>query len=62
VVHLSQAAGLAAEKKNNKYTKLALFYSFMPIAFETLGPVKSDGVTFIHEIGHRICNISGDPM
>jgi len=54
------AAECAAEKKNNKYTELALSYSFMPIAFETWGPVISDGVTFIDEIGHRIRNISGD--
>jgi len=33
----------------------------VPIAFETLGPVNSDGVAFIDKIGRRIRNISGDP-
>ena len=43
----SAAAGASAEKaadkKVNKYSKLAASYAFVPLAFETLGLVNTSG-------------------
>ena len=50
----------AAERKLSKYSELASSYTFVPIAFETLGPVDSIGSVFIQSIGRRICSLSGD--
>ena len=60
----SAAAGGAAEyaalRKVEKYTDLSDCYSFVPIAFETLGPVCLDGSDFINKIGSRLRAVSGD--
>ena len=54
------AAERAAEKKVAKYDGLASAYSFVPVAFETLGPINSAGCSFIDEIGRRARFKSGD--
>ena len=54
------AAERAADKKCDKYTALAPFYSFVPLAFETLGPMNSAGSAFIDEIGNRTRSVTGD--
>jgi hypothetical protein len=54
------SAERAAEKKEEKYTELAVCYHFIPIAFETLGPVNSSGMEFIKSIGRRLHSCSGD--
>ena len=60
----SAAAGAssekAAERKVDKYTELAASYTFVPLAFETLGPVNTLGADFISAIGHRLQTASGD--
>ena len=33
---------------------------FVPIAFETLGPVNVEGAEFLSELGRRISSVSGD--
>ena len=35
-------------------------YSFVPVAFETLGPVNAAATDFIDEIGQRCHAVSGD--
>ena len=50
----------AADKKCDKYTALVPVYSFVPLAFETLGPMNSAGSAFIDEIGNRTRSVTGD--
>ena len=54
------AAERAAEKKIQKYTSLSSLYTFVPVAFETLGPVNEAGAEFISAIVRRIRALSGD--
>ena len=60
----SAAAGAsaerAAEKKISKYSELAACYTFVPVAFETLGPVNESGADFINRIGRKSQASSGD--
>ena len=60
----SLAAGAAAEaaavRKTTKYQSLAATYTFLPIAFETLGPINQDALCFISELGRRLSQQSGD--
>src|SRR6218665_1233564 len=35
---------------------------FVPIAFETLGPVNAEGAEFLAELGRRISSVSGDQL
>jgi hypothetical protein len=62
--HSSLTAGsaceIAAEKKGAKYVELTAMYSFVPVAFETFGPVNTAGSAFIEDIGRRSKSISGD--
>ena len=59
-VTAGSASERAAEKKVAIYSGLAPAYSFVPIAFETLGPLNSVGASFIDEIGRRARYVSGD--
>ena len=54
------AAEVAATKKLQKYHELVTRYTFIPIAFETLGPINASAADFIDEIGKRSHAISGD--
>jgi len=54
------AAEVAAGKKLQKYSEIMSRYSFVPIAFETLGPINSAGTDFIDDIGRRTYAITGD--
>jgi len=54
------AAEVAAGKKLQKYSEIMSRYSFVPIAFETLGPINSAGTDFIDDIGRRTHAITGD--
>ena len=62
--HTSVTAGSAAEnaadKKIQKYSELSSSYMFVPIAFETLGPINSCGADFIRALGSRAMSSSGD--
>ena len=60
-VHRSGAAAeAAAERKIRKYASIATKHMFVPVAFETLGPICSDGVNLIALIGEKLTSKSGD--
>ena len=54
-----RVAELAAERKIQKYSELTA-YTFVPLAFETMGPLNQAGKQLISNIGSRIAIISGD--
>src|SRR6218665_2581319 len=54
------AAELVANRKISKYSELTTSYHFVPIAFETMGPINSSGVALIKELGRRMTLITGD--
>jgi len=60
-VSAGDAAENAAEKKHAKYAGLAASYTFLPLAFESLGPINEDGLSFLSDLGRRISVISGEP-
>ena len=39
-----------------QFCQLTTSYHFVPIAFETLGPINSSGVELIKELGRRECS------
>ena len=47
------AAEKAADKKAQKYAELAASYAFVPLAFETLGPMNRSGAEVVRRIGVR---------
>ena len=54
------AAENAATRKEDKYVDLQQTYTFVPLAFETLGPINVKGVEFLQELGRRLAAISDD--
>lgn len=60
----SQRAGAAAERaanlKTQKYAELATNYIFTPMAFETLGPINSEGQDLLSELGHKLSTVTGE--
>ena len=58
-VTAGRVAELAAERKVQKYSELAA-YTFVPLAFETMGPLNQTGQQLISNIGMRIAALSGD--
>jgi hypothetical protein len=54
------AAEGAASRKELKYQVLERTHTFIPLAFETLGPINSKGISFLNELGRRLSAISGD--
>src|SRR6201995_310620 len=55
------AAENASDKKESKYSELARTYIFMPIAFETLGPIGRKAFDFLTDLGRRIASVTRDP-
>src|SRR6218665_3384715 len=53
------AADQAAVRKTAKYALLPATHVFVPIAFETLGPVSAEGAEFLSELGRCISSASG---
>ena len=48
-------------RKNDKYDHLlANHHNFVPLAFETLGPINNSGLDFIKDLGKRLTLSSGD--
>jgi len=47
-------AEAAAARKSAKYAELTTTHSFVPIAVETMGPICSEAVAFITELGRRL--------
>jgi hypothetical protein len=60
----SSSAGSAAEgaanRKELKYQSIANTHSFIPLAFETFGPINSKGVEFFNQLGRRLTASTGD--
>jgi hypothetical protein len=54
------AAETAAERKDAKYAELARTYLFIPISFETLGPMSIKTLNFLTDLGKRIAAVTGD--
>src|SRR6218665_1877723 len=54
------AAELAAGRKLAKYSVLPQPYPFLPVAFETLGPINSSGHVFIAKLGRCLARTTGD--
>ena len=48
------AAEAASAAKTRKYEGLTSTHIFVPVAFETLGPVGSEGASLIASIGSRL--------
>jgi len=61
-VHVAgSAAAVLAAAKIRKYNPLENTHIFVPLAFETIGPVCAEGVSFFVEVGKRLATVSGDP-
>jgi hypothetical protein len=54
------AAEGAAERKELKYQSIGHTHTFIPMAFETFGPINSKGVDFFNTIGRRISACTSD--
>src|SRR6218665_3273081 len=58
-ISVGSAAEQAAVRKTAKYALLPATHVFVPIAFETLGPVNAQDEEFLSELGRRISSVSG---
>ena len=54
------AAELAATRKSLKYGELSTSHFFVLIALELLGPVCSQALSFLYELGQRMSAVCGD--
>ena len=54
------AAENAATRNEDKYVDLQQTYTFIPLGFETLGPINVKGVEFLQELDRRLEAISDD--
>jgi hypothetical protein len=54
------AAEGASERKEVKYQSLAATHTFIPLAFETFGPINSKGSDFLIQLGRRITACTRD--
>ena len=55
------AAKEAEERKIRKYTSIATYHTFIPIAIETLGPMGQQAKMFLLELGQRLKQQTGEP-
>ena len=55
------AAELAAERKTAKYSSNLPDYCFLPLAFETLGPLNLDNRLFLSKLGKLLSRSTNDP-
>ena len=58
-ISAGKAAERAAEMKVAKYSAISTTHDFLPIAFETLGPLNSAAV-FLKALGKRLSSTTGD--
>ena len=60
----SQRAGSVTEavstRKEAIYEDISQNHIFVPLAFESIGPVCSQGASFLQELGRRITLVTGD--
>ena len=57
----SSAAKEAEERNIHKYTSIATYHTFIPIAIETLGPMGPQAKMFLLELGRRLRQQTGEP-
>ena len=57
----ASAAEAAAKRKEAENIEISRSHHFLPIAFETFGPINEVGSAFISALGHRTPPISDDP-
>ena len=55
------AAKEAEERKIRKYTSIATYHTFIPIAIKTLGPMGPQAKIFLLELGWRLRQQTGEP-
>ena len=48
-------------RKESKYAALDHSYIFIPLAFETYGPINNKGIKFLQELGRRLRTKSDNP-
>ena len=60
-IEAGAAAEAAAVRKEVKYAEIINSHIFIPLAFETLGPINSKGTAFLSELGRRISTCTSDP-
>ena len=53
-------AAQAEEKKRSKYLHLASDHSFTPVAIETSGVIGPQSLVFLHELGRRLEQTTGE--
>ena len=61
VVSPGAVADFAERRKSEKYRSLSPFYSFTPIAVETLGALGAEASRFFRVLGQRITAVTGEP-
>ena len=57
---LCAAAEAAATRKSSKYTAITLTGIIIPVSVETLGPVNTEGLRFLDQIGLGLSAVTGD--
>jgi len=55
-----QVTNHAEQRKIDKYAALSKEFQFIPIAIETLGPVRDEATRFLQELGRRIESVTRD--
>ena len=60
-IEAGAAAEAAAGRKETKYAQIVNSHIFIPLAFETFGPINSKGTAFLSDLGRRITLCTGDP-
>ena len=55
------AAKEAEERKVSKYRSIAAYYTFSPVAVETLGPMGPEAKSFLLDLGRRLRQHTGEP-
>ena len=56
------AAQLAATRKETKYVNLSKTHHFVPLAFESMGPIGSKAIIFLKELGRRLTLATDNPL
>ena len=59
--HFGKVAERAEQAKLTKYEQLERDFEIVPICVETMSPWDPNGLKFVHEVGKRISEESGEP-
>ena len=54
------AANFAASRKEENYVDMAATHIFLPLTFETFGPIFSKALALIKELGRRLTFVTDD--